>query len=299
MTDCSIIIINYNTFSLTVDCIKSIREKVSNKYSFEIIVVDNASSECDARDFIRIFPEIVLIINEANIGFSKANNVGIQRALGKYILLLNSDTVLLNDAVTSALDILKGDPSIGVLSGQLQFPNGDIQSVAGVFPSISRELMELFRLTRFYKGERKSRYYLYDSWDYSKPVEADWLWGAFLMFRKEDLKHFPDEKLHEDFFMYYEDVQWCYFFKKVLKKKVYYSPKPLVKHYLGKSDNCFSNPDVKYFERIVPNEYRWLGLTKGRLYARCYYLVKSLFYLSLRRKEDMVKARKYLKFVLH
>lgn len=298
MPDCSIIIINYNTFSLTADCIRSIKNKVTGNYSYEIIIVDNASEECDPVAFKTLFPEITLIASNINAGFAKGNNLGIAIAKGDYILLLNSDTLLLNDAVSIALRILKSDDRIGVLSAQLQFPDGELQAVAGVFPSVSRELKELFRITRFYKGEKKSRYYLGDLWDYNLPTEADWVWGAFFMFRKSDLRHFPNGKLHDNFFMYQEDVQWCYHFKKVLHKKICYEPEPKVLHFMGRSDPESSDLSKKYFSKILPNEYRWLCKTRGMLYAKLYYLLKSLYYFSLRRRVDIAKAKEFIRFVL-
>ncbi len=244
----SIIIINYNTFLLTLDCITSIIEK-SEGISYEIILVDNASTEKDPQLFLEQFPDIQLIRSEQNLGFAGGNNLGIQHARGKYILLLNSDTVLLNNAGQLAFNLMEQDFSIGVLSGQLQYENKVLQAVAGRFPSISRELIELFRVSKFFSKEKRARYYLGTEADYTKSFESDWVWGAFFMFRKEDLKYFPKGKLHDEFFMYYEDVQWCYHFKKHLKKKVCYSPEPKAVHYMGGSDRRNHDQSDKYFGR--------------------------------------------------
>lgn len=297
MPACSIIIVNYNTFELTCDCIKSVQRHIPTSLA-EVIVVDNASSECEASAFSKQFPAIEVVSSKSNVGFSRANNLGIEKAKAPYILLLNSDTVLLNDAVSPCLELLRKDSTVGVVSGQLQFPDGEVQGVAGVFPTLSREVKELLRITRMYKAEKRSAFYLGDTWDYNKPVDADWVWGAFMMFRKDDLRHFPEGKLHEDFFMYYEDVQWCYHFKKVLGKRVCYIPEPKVMHYLGKSDLATTNYDEKFFSKILPNQFQWLKQTRGILYTRLYYLIRSIFYFSLRRKDDMDKGRRYLKYAL-
>jgi GT2 family glycosyltransferase len=223
--DLSIIIVNYHTFDLTRKCIQSILDKTT-ALEFEIILVDNGSTGTESEAFVKLFPELRYLKLSSNVGFAKANNLGIKKAAGEYILLLNSDTELVNNACLEGVRIMKANEHVGVLSGQLLNPDGTLQAVAGVFPSIKREIKELFRLTRFYKGEKRAIYYLWDQWDYNRPLEVDWVWGAFFMFRKKEVEQFPDGKLHDNFFMYYEDVQWCYYFKKVLKKKVLFSRCP-------------------------------------------------------------------------
>src|SRR5580765_4129196 len=117
----SIIIVNFNTFKYTCTCIKSIIQ-YNQKQNFEIILVDNASSECDANLFLSKFPEIKLIKNKKNLGFAKANNIGIKAALGDIILLLNSDTELVTDAINMCATELKKNKHIGVISAKLTYP---------------------------------------------------------------------------------------------------------------------------------------------------------------------------------
>src|ERR1700761_7305700 len=105
----SIIIINYNTFQLTCNCIQSIYDKLTG-VDFEIILVDNASVECDAHLFKAKFPNINLIISPTNTGFTGGNNLGVANATGEYLLLLNSDTELINNAPKICLDHLMQHP---------------------------------------------------------------------------------------------------------------------------------------------------------------------------------------------
>ena len=296
MVKCSIIIINYNTFHLTVECIRSVIQH-THDVKYEIVLVDNGSSEVSAEEFKDVFPEIKLIALHNNVGFAKGNNAGIAASTGEYVLLLNSDTVFLNDVAGILVELMQSDSSIGVTSGKLQFPDGVLQGVAGRFPSIKRELRELFRINGNMNSDARAQYYLGDAWNYEKPVEADWVWGACFMFRKDDLKYFPNHRLHEDFFMYYEDVQWCYHFRHVVGKKVVYEPRASLIHYMGKSDINSVDFDKKYFEKILPNEKAWMKNTKGRFYTSVFYFLKSLFYFSLRRKLDVEKGRKYLAMI--
>ena len=291
--DISIIIINYNTFTLTCDCIRSIFDKTKD-IEFEIILVDNASTECSANLFKEQFPQINLIQSPTNVGFAKGNNIGIAQSAGDYIVLLNSDTTLYNNAIELAFDYISRDETVGVLSGKCIYPDLRPQSVAGRFPTLIRELRELFRLNKFLSRKSRKNYYLGDEWDYSLPVEADWVWGAFFMFRKSDLVYFPEGKLHDTFFMYGEDVQWCYHFKKVLKKKIIFHPSPMVIHYIGGSDKSNLDSFEKYKMTMLPHEYLWLEMVKGAIYARLYYFLKAMLYFSLFKKSEINKAKLYI-----
>lgn len=293
----SIVIINYNTFDLTKACISSIIEKTKT-IEYEIILVDNASTEKDPNLFRKKFADIQLVKSDQNLGFAKGNNLGIQQASGKYILLLNSDTELINNAVKEAMIILESDINIGALCGQLQDENGIAQAAAGRFPYIKHELYELFRICKLLSSEKRKSHYLGTQANYNTPFESDWVSGAFFMFRKKDLEKFPNGKLHDDFFMYFEDVQWCHYIKKVVKKKICYSPMPKVLHHNGGSDTTKNGNVWKYFNVALPNEYKWMILEKGWIYTKLYYLTKSLHYFSLRNRSDARKANRFLRVVV-
>ena len=155
----SIIIINYNTFELTCACIQSVLDKTLD-INFELILVDNASVECDPGLFSQKFPSIKLIRSGTNLGFAGGNNLGIKVAKGEYILLLNSDTVLKNNAIKISCDRLKSSPGIGVLSCKLLYPDERVQPVAGRFPSLRRELRNLLRLNKGLSQEQRAEMFL-------------------------------------------------------------------------------------------------------------------------------------------
>lgn len=292
----SIIIINFNTLDLTRACITSIIE-LTQGIDYEIVLVDNASTEGGLDTLPIEFPSVKLIRNKYNIGFAKANNIGIHNSSGEFILLLNSDTELQDNAVGLALNIITADNTIGVLSGQLISPDGSIQAQAGRFPSISREIRELFRLNKLLSLKQRAHYYLGTECDYNAPIDADWVWGAFFLFRKSDLEFFPDKKLHETFFMYGEDMQWCYHFKKKLNKRIVIHPAPKIMHHVGASDKSSLKGFQRYKEKMLPNEARWLSIEKGKIYARIFYFLKALLYFSMKRNEEnKQKAATYLSF---
>lgn len=292
----SIIIINYNTYELTKKCIESVFTKTIAT-PFEIILIDNASTECKPEIFLELFPDIQLVKSRCNVGFAGGNNLGISKANGEYILLLNSDTELLNDAATEAIAVFEQEANIGVLSGQLISPDGSIQAQAGRFPSISREIRELFRLTKLLTPKQRAHYYLGTECDYNTPIDADWVWGAFFLFRKSDLEFFPDKKLHDTFFMYGEDMQWCYHFRKVLNKRIVVHPSPKIMHLVGASDKSTLKGFQRYKEKMLPNEAHWLSIEKGKIYARIFYFLKALLYFSMKgSEENKQKTATYLSY---
>ncbi len=229
----SVIIINYNTFELTCRCIGSVY-RYSSGIRLEIILVDNASTECDPDLFLRQFPSVILIKNNRNTGFAKGNNAGIRRASGTCILLLNSDTELMNNAIQIAFNCLQRKKWLAAVSVRLVFPDGTIQKQCERFPSISLNLAERLRLHKLLPSAVRARLLLGPYHDHKSYLEPDSVWGTFLMFRKELLGLLPGHQLNDDYFMYYEDTQWCMDFHK-LGYRIGYEPSGIVMHYMGKS----------------------------------------------------------------
>ncbi len=232
--DVSIIIINYNTFRITCKCIESIYNHINN-VNFEIILVDNASTECPSNLFLQHFPNINLITSKVNLGFAKGNNLGIEKAKGKYILLLNSDAMFLNNNLKIALHYFKENPNLGVLTGQLQYKNGIIQNNCQAFPSIFLKVLEISRLHKLLRRKTRAKLFYGAYFTHTEPIYPDWVWGTYFMFDKNILKKFPEHKLHDDYFMYIEDLQWCYYIRKHLKKQILFNPDIKILHLVGKS----------------------------------------------------------------
>lgn len=271
--DISVIIINYNTYALTCACIESVIRETKG-VSYEIIIVDNQSSEIAPAVFKDRFPQIVVLYSPENLGFARGNNFGIQHSRGNCILLLNSDTELKNDAVSIAFRQLVSRPKVGVVGAMLQNPDGSYQQSARTFPSIKRELISVFKLYRLLPNIQLKLEYglLIPSAGFT--CNVDYINGAFFMFRKEDLQHFPDSKLHEDFFMYAEDIQWCDFFHRVLHKRVLYVADARVLHYGAKSSGDEAN--TIYNKKTGPNIVKWMQKARGNFYTRCYLVIRHL-----------------------
>jgi GT2 family glycosyltransferase len=240
----SIIIINYNTFTLTCNCIQSIYDKLVD-LSFEIILVDNASIECDANLFQEKFPTINLIISETNTGFAGGNNIGVAVAKGDYLLLLNSDTELINNAPKVCYDYITQHPKVGMVTSQLIYPDGKLQYNCRRFRTISWELLEVFPFYKLLPKEKREALMLHHYFDHKRIMKCDWVWGAFMLFPKSIIAQLPEKKLSTDFFMYSEDTLWCLDFYN-LGYEIYFLPEAKVMH----------------IHKGSSSKEKWLGITK-------------------------------------
>ncbi|MCX5726379.1 MAG: glycosyltransferase family 2 protein [Candidatus Saganbacteria bacterium] len=222
MKDLSIVIVNFNTRDLLRKCLMSIYTKLK-ELDLEAIVVDNASSDDSARMVKQEFPQVKLVANNENLGFSVANNKGIEVSSGKYVLFLNSDIELIDDSLKNLIKLMEEKKSIGAVGCKLLYPDRTVQ------PSCGKQLLPSIFIKQLLFGMERGKYYLTD---YDKEREVDWCTGACLLVRRkslDDAGHF-DEK----YFIYYEDNDLCM----ELKKKgwrVYYSPRAQVVHYKAAS----------------------------------------------------------------
>jgi GT2 family glycosyltransferase len=236
----SVIIINYNTFEYTCNCIQSLVDKTIG-IDYEIILVDNASSECNPNLFKEKFPQIILIKNSENSGFAAGNNLGIKKAKGEFILLLNSDTVFIGNSILFIYEKCKPIQNLGAATIQLIFPDGSVQFSAKRFPSVMAHFLEITRLYKIFKKQYKKRN---EKYNYQKSFICDWIWGTFFFFPKKNLE-FMNEQLSSNYFMYSEDVEWCYHFKKAGLNNYYFSGSKII-HLNGKSSfSSFKNKLVE------------------------------------------------------
>ena len=282
----SIIIINYNTFSITSDCIRSI-VKYTHGVDYEIILVDNASIECEPELFLNEFPGIKLVKSPSNLGFSKGNNLGISHAKGDMILLLNSDTYFTDNILYKTLTYFDSLENVGFLGVKMVYPNGSIQHTARKFRSIGWELLDLFRFIPMilpYHVRARLMQGKYFKGDFN--MECDWLNGAFLMFNKSLLSKFTEGKLDERFFMYGEDHLWGYQVKLLGLHNYYYNSSSIVH-----INNASTSPDkrIQLLKTIYRNEleiaklrkgdgvYYWIFLAIYGLKEQSRILIKSIF----------------------
>lgn len=275
----SVIIVNYNTFDLTRNCIQSIID-LTKEVPYEIILVDNASTECDPENFRSIFPNIKLIKTSVNVGFAKGNNLGIENAKGDIIFLLNSDTILIENSIKVLAQRLQSECDTGVISPMLIYPNGIIQCQTDKFPSIFLELIELFRVHKLFSKKNQGRLLLGAFFDHKSVIYPDWFWGAAFMFKREILNLLPSKKLADDFFMYGEDLQWCIEINR-LGYKILYLPDTKIIHLVGGSHS------LQKVDMIVKNKKKIILKYYGKLYWEIYRYITVFKYYTLRHKNQL------------
>ncbi len=228
----SIIIVTYNSEKFIEKCIKSIKGKTKD-IEYEIIIVDNNSSDRTVKIIYEKFPEIRLIRNKKNRGFASANNTAIKRANGEFIFFLNPDTILENNAVKILHDFLLKEKNAGVVGAKLVYFDNSLQLSCRTFPNFINVFFgrkSVFRI--LFPNNPITKKYMLTNLDYKEIQEIDWLMGAAMMVRKDLLEEVG--LFDEDYFLFVEDTDLCY----RIKKKGYrnfYNPFAIVKHYHGGS----------------------------------------------------------------
>jgi len=208
--DVSVVIVNWNTRRLLRNCIRSIYENV-NGLKYEILVVDNGSSDGSADMVKRTFTGVKLIVNKENRGFATANNQGILAAQGRYVLLLNSDTEVLPDCFEKAVDFADSHSNSAVVGCRVLNPDKSLQPTCFMFPSVFNMALSVSYL---YKLLPRSSFFSRESmgqWDRQDIREVDVVTGCFMLVRAQAIREVG--RMDERFFMYAEETDWCYRFK--------------------------------------------------------------------------------------
>lgn len=202
----SIIVVNWNTCEITRACLRSIQARVSG-IAYEVIVVDNASSDQSVAMIRSEFPDVRLIVNDENLGFGRANNQAMRKARGRYFFLLNSDTLVIDDSVQRLVDFMEREPRIGIAGCKLLFEDLSLQGSCSRFPSLKLALLEDLMLYKFMSRGRQGEVLLNGYWAHDHTRDVDAVWGAAMMVRREvvDQTGGFDERI----FMYGEDLEWC------------------------------------------------------------------------------------------
>ena len=233
MIDVTVVVVSYNTRALTLQCLKSVFRQ--NHVAYEVIVVDNASSDNSAKEIIRSFPKVELIENIENKGFASANNQAIKGAKGRYILLLNSDTKLLTEETFSNMvEFMDKREDVGIGGCKITKPNGRLDwPCKRSFQTPSVFFFRSLGLDRLFPRNKKFGKYHLTYLDENHTHEVDAITGAFFMIRRETIDEIG--LLDENLFMYSEDMDWCWRAKQ-RKWKVFYYPEVEIIHYKSRSN---------------------------------------------------------------
>ncbi|OGH21772.1 MAG: hypothetical protein A3F31_04795 [Candidatus Levybacteria bacterium RIFCSPHIGHO2_12_FULL_38_12] len=231
--DISILIVSYNSKIFLRECIDSIEKNILNKIKKEIIVVDNASGDGSAETIRNSFKDVILVENKENLGFSKANNIGIKKSKGNYILFLNPDTLVREKSIETLLGFLDEHTQVGAVACKVELPNGEIDDASHRgFPTPWNSFCYFSGLTKLFPHSKLFSGYTMGWKDLSTIHEIDACGGAVMLVRRkagDDVKWWD-----EDYFFYGEDLDFCYRLKQKGWKIFYYSNVSIL-HYKGVS----------------------------------------------------------------
>lgn len=257
MNSLSVIIVNYNTFLLTCDCIRSVLSVDRNSLDLQVILVDNGSTEYQERPFTEIFPDIQYVRSDVNVGFSKGNNLGLAYATKAYALLLNSDTIVTDASVFGrSIEIIRENSDRLVLTCRLLTPDGATQTAYGYLPGPWIELL----LTSFlYKViPTKMREDLLISFNGAKQrlITNGYITATFYMFPRNALERIPKGKLYDNLFLYGEELFWATHWLSI-GMPMYYAADISVVHLIGQSSKSDISVRRKYQIEAEHNFLVW------------------------------------------
>jgi len=248
MIDLTIIIVNYNTKDLLENTIQSVIDTIQS-IKYEIVVVDNSSSDGSIELVKKKYPQVNLIENKDNLGFPKANNIGIKKAVGRYILLLNSDTKVLEMCIEKCVEYMDSNIEVGALGCKLVLANGNLDHACKRgFPTPEASLYYILKLHKLFPDSKKFGQYTLNYLPINEINEVDALTGAFMMVRKEVISKVG--LLDETFFMYGEDLDWCFRIKEAGYMVIYY-PEATTIHYKGGSSKRRRYKTIYEFHRAM------------------------------------------------
>ncbi|MCW5821611.1 MAG: glycosyltransferase family 2 protein [Cyanobacteria bacterium TGS_CYA1] len=229
----SIVIVNWKTPDLLMACIESIKTNDTGYKDFEFLIVDNNSQDGSVELISKNYPEIFLLANDENLGFSIACNQVIPRAKGKYVLLLNPDTLVEDNAISKLRAFLDERSECGAVGPKVLNPDGTLQlACRRSFPSLESAFYRVTYLSRIFPNNKTFSKYNLTHADPDKELEVDALSGSCMMVRKDIVDRIG--LLDEDIFMFGEDIDWCWRVKEDGYKVIYF-PQSVVYHIHGAS----------------------------------------------------------------
>ncbi|HRS83570.1 MAG TPA: glycosyltransferase family 2 protein [Smithellaceae bacterium] len=259
----SFIIVNWNTKDLLRGCLDSIAKTVGS-LAYEIIVVDNASSDGSADMLTREYPSIRLIANLENRGFGAANNQAFAVMKGKYALLINTDAVLIEGAVDKLWRFAEANPRAAIVCGQLLNADGSRQNSVAAFPTLLTLCLNTSLLEYLFPGRYPSKRY-----DHREPLEIESAVGACMMIRKQALDEvsFFDER----YFFFFEETDLAFAMKRA-GWKVYQVPDAYIYHFQGQSIGHNAQSRIEFYRSRYQFLRKWYGSTYYRAAAAIIFL---------------------------
>lgn len=273
--DLSICIVNWNRGDLLAQCLCSIYE-TAPRVGFEVLVVDNASSDGSAALVEREYSQVTLIKNNENVGFARANNQALRISRGRYCLLLNSDTIVLPAALDTMVEVMDARPSVGVLTC-LMYTTRALETVSisfsDTFPTptilVLNDLVGLTGLRKLFPQSRLIQRCVWTGRHPEQEQEVGHVSGACMMVRREAMQAVG--LLDEAYFFSMEETDWCYRIKQQ-GWQVYYTPRAQIVHLGQGSRSLRADQRALYYKSIctfLRKHYGWRSVVVYRVWYFC------------------------------
>jgi GT2 family glycosyltransferase len=291
--DVSIIVVAWNVRELLGDCLRSVYEQTKG-IDFEVIYVDNASTDGSVEMVRKEFPQARIIENKQNNGFIKANNQGIEIATGRYVLLLNSDTIVLDNAIAKTAQFADAHPEAAAVACRVLNPDRTLQDNCFRFYSTFNMILDVLWLSRLFPKSKIFGRKVYGGWNYDSVKEVDVVVGCFSLVRMKAIQQVG--VMDERFFVYGDDIDWCYRFAKA-GWKVLFTPAAQIIHYGGQTTRKDTGRYALQLHGAVlinvKTHYGPLTFIGCRLLTACYLLMRVPYWLlkaAARSNERRVAA---------
>lgn len=297
--DLSIVFANWNTGHLLRDCLHSITEKASG-FTYETIVVDDGSTDGTVEMLGREFPGVRVLLNGRNIGVARSYNRGVAAATGRYVQILNTDMLLINNAPKILMDFLKQHPDVGACAGWLRNRDLTSQVSYGAFPSFAQGLTDALFLNELFPRAGFPNRGVLPAESISDPMEVEYVCGAGMVVHRELIEKygFFDER----YTSYCEETDFCYRVKHTAGLKVFFVPEAQIVHFGSAS---FENAKRYQIQLVCSSTDKFLVKHHGRIYSVCtrvfyawYYFVKLIArFLSLAASSGVRREAKKKHFL--
>jgi len=271
VVDLSIIIVSWNVADLLRACLDSILASPTG-LQMEIIVVESASSDTAVAMIQQQYPQVKLLAQRENVGFTRGNNIGLQAANGRHVLLLNPDTEIIGDALATMVKYLDEHPDVGIVGPHTLNSDGSNQSTKRRFPTLTTGFFESTWLQDYAPKRLMDRYYAADVADQGVG-EVDWVQGSALMARRAVYEQIGG--LDEGFFMFSEELDWCKRAKDAGWRVLYVGTAQIV-HHGGKSTEQIAARKHIYFHqsklRYFRKHHGWMAAQSLRIFLLLNYV---------------------------
>ncbi|MEI7741089.1 MAG: glycosyltransferase [bacterium] len=293
MIDISVIIVNWNVKALVLRLIQSIKNQTKSA-SYEIILVDNASSDGSVAAIIAEHPEITIIANNQNLGFAKAVNQGLQAANGRILLVQNPDSEFISDSLSNYVREFDSRPELGIVGARLLNADRTIQESVRRFPTPFSQLLVGLKLQKLFRHSKAISKYLADDFDYSREAEVDQVMGASFAFRRDLMEKIG--LLDERFFIWFEEVD----FMKRAKDAGYsirFMPQIEMIHHGGQSfGQIMTVKKQRYFSTSMAQYMqKHFGLLVGFMFWALRPISLFLAWLQTHYQKDIEKSKTHIR----